>query len=60
MTEGHLHPYKSLKNSDKIISYHPPLKEIRSEFWKQAGTLSGAQQPGTDHRIWYVIRRYKA
>jgi len=53
-------PLQKPKNSDKIIPYHPPLKQIRSEFWIQAGALSWAQQPGTGHRIWYVTRRYKA
>ena len=32
------------KNSDKIFPYHPPMKQIRREFWKQAGALSGVQQ----------------
>lgn len=60
MTEGtlQLHPYKSIKT----IPHHHPLKHIRSEFWVQARAtnLSRGQQPVTDHRIWYVIRKYNA
>lgn len=60
MMEGHLHCYKSLKIQIKLflIMHHWGQSEVSSGYKQELQTSAGTA--ATDHRIWFVIRRYKA